>query len=245
MATGLSIAAVSYQDSSRLGAVFEPPESSEVDLLEALDVVSPEVIVLHILIGMLIATLMIRMATQKIVQRRHRNLLRWKLIWQFCVTPFGQSSFVVRTVRTRYLVALFVLCSSAMVMFFKNKISTDLISWKPPFLINSIDDFLQTDRRPQFSATHGLRHEFETSKGSKYEEVWKRCKDRVSRCMADTSKVLKVMANLIGGKRVLFFPQFVHDFVERLYCSMGKDVDRQNLYHQSKDVISTTVHGKF
>lgn len=78
MAIGLGIAAITHQDATRLGSTFEPPKSSDVDLLEALDVISLEVLLTYFVASLLMALAIIGLRTRGL--RNSRQKKKWRTL---------------------------------------------------------------------------------------------------------------------------------------------------------------------
>jgi hypothetical protein len=100
--------------------------------------------------------------------------------------------------------------------------STDLISYKPPDKIESVEDIIERDLRPLFTDYYPTYEDYKFGKIPVNRKLWSKCSDDEDQCIIGLTdnRLASSTKKVFDGTHVMFARELVAELSKRLSCQL-------------------------
>lgn len=209
-----------------IGAQVTPHERNILDIVQTLRVLEWSVILCTILF-LIVTFIFLRLSAILLSSvSKKKNRFEKDTLFGLFATALNQDHLKASSKSQR--ICLFTLMGGffMLVTVSMSQMSTDLISVKPPALIDTMEELAATERFPVVMKGSGLRTELENSKDPAWQRVWSR---RNERSIVRSTEPNLVIDRIKEGAALVLIDG-AHEIMIRLYCIR----EHRNLYHRGE-----------
>lgn len=220
-----------------LSSVHGRNRESNLDLIDSLTVIHWEVYMTYVVVAIIIAyfaSWLTKLVPYTFLWNIFRDTLNQGIdesLMQKSNPQFNRFIFISFMISSLYITSVFI-----------NLMSTDLVSVKPVILINTLVDFIESDKFPIFAGGYYGYEIFESSQNPLFRTIWnKRNKNRYLTTEKFDDNMMAIKTDY-----AYFHTEEILEFYEKANCrnrlngASGESVE--NDFHMSKDSYANSLY---